>query len=62
MKINIELFKGKNDDDQDNARQEIFKYIELYYNTKTLHSSLVYISPRDYKGEFNRKIITKCPL
>ncbi len=26
------------------AQKEIFKYIELYYNTKRMHSSLGYIS------------------
>ena len=31
------------------ARQEIFKYIELYYNTKRAHSSLGYMSPIEYE-------------
>jgi len=60
MKVNIELFKGKNDDDQDNARQEIFKYIEHYHSMKRLHSSLSYMSTYDYKRESNRKNLTNC--
>lgn len=31
------------------AQKEIFKYIELYYNTKCMHSSLGYISPSDFE-------------
>ena len=29
------------------ATQEIFKYIETYYNTKRMHSGLDYKSPKD---------------
>ena len=35
--------------DRLSARQEIFKYIELYYNIKRAHSSLGYLSPREYE-------------
>ncbi|MFK4936591.1 IS3 family transposase [Lactococcus garvieae] len=31
------------------ATQEIFKYIETYYNTKRMHSALDYKSPRDFE-------------
>lgn len=31
------------------AQKEIFKYIELYYNTKRMHSSLGYVSPTDFE-------------
>ena len=31
------------------AQKEIFKYIELYYNTKRMHSSLGYVSPAQFE-------------
>ena len=31
------------------AAQEIFKYIETYYNTKRMHSGLDYKSPKDFE-------------
>ena len=31
------------------AKQEIFHYIELYYNTKRMHSALGYLSPTEYE-------------
>jgi transposase InsO family protein len=33
----------------DDARTEIFEYIEMYYNTKRIHSSLNYLSPDAYE-------------
>ena len=33
------------------AQKEIFKYIELYYNTKRMHSSLGYISPSEFEQQ-----------
>lgn len=33
------------------AQMEIFKYIELYYNTKRMHSALGYISPVQFEQE-----------
>lgn len=33
------------------AQMEIFKYIELYYNTKRMHSALGYISPAQFEQE-----------
>ena len=43
-KINRFKFKTR-----DEARHEIFKYIETYYNRKRMHSSLGYKSPFDYE-------------
>jgi len=37
-------FKGRDD-----ARKEIFSYIELFYNRKRLHSSIDYCSPEEYE-------------
>jgi len=40
------------------ARQKIFRYIELFYNPKRLHSALDYLSPADFEQNyFNKKEI-----
>ncbi len=40
----------------EDARTEIFEYIEMYYNTIRLHSSLSYKSPAQYEYNYNEKI------
>lgn len=42
--IKRELIQDANFEASEQAQQEIFKYIELYYNTKRMHSSLGYLS------------------
>ena len=42
--VNRHRFKTKTE-----AKQVIFKYIEMYYNTKRTHSTLGYLSPVDYE-------------
>ena len=44
-----ELVNGAQYMDQEQARQDIFKYIELYYNTERMHSSLGYVSPKQFE-------------
>ncbi len=36
----------------EDARTEIFEYIEMYYNTVRLHSSLNYQSPCNYEKQY----------
>jgi putative transposase len=36
----------------EDARTEIFEYLEMYYNTKRLHSSLNYQSPMAYEKKY----------
>lgn len=60
--LKTELTKGRRFADQDEARQEIFKYIELYYNPKRLHSSLGYLSPCDYESKVSQKGLIICPV
>ncbi|WP_131701614.1 IS3 family transposase, partial [Gottschalkia purinilytica] len=43
--IKRELIQDANFETPEQAQQEIFKYIELYYNTKRMHSSIGYLSP-----------------
>lgn len=41
--------KGKDYKTMEEATQDIFKYIELYYNTVRMYSALDYDSPVDYE-------------
>lgn len=58
--IKRELVKGRNFGSQEEARQEIFKYIELYYNTKRMHSYLDYTSPSKYVCTSNLTSLNNC--
>jgi len=42
--------------DRENARKEIFSYIELFYNRKRLHSSIDYCSPDEYEYVEMKKV------
>ena len=39
------------------ARKEIFKYIELYYNAKRMHSSLGYISSIQFEEQISHNYL-----
>lgn len=41
--------------DAENCRAEIFEFIEMYYNTKRLHSSLGYLSPNEYEKKLQQR-------
>lgn len=41
----------------EDARTEIFEYIEMYYNTQRLHSSLNYQSPVEFEIQFEKNCI-----
>ncbi|MEY3901851.1 MAG: hypothetical protein RL189_1157, partial [Pseudomonadota bacterium] len=34
---------------------ELFKWVELFYNSERLHSSLGYKSPLDYERTYNKR-------
>ena len=44
-----ELIQDAHFETPEQAQKEIFKYIELYYNTKRMHSSLGYVSPPQFE-------------
>jgi len=44
-----ELVQGANFETPEQAKKEIFQYIELYYNTKRMHSALGYLSPVEFE-------------
>ena len=37
---------------EEEAKNAIFEYIEIYYNRQRLHSSLGYLSPVEYEEKF----------
>lgn len=41
--------KGRDYGTREEARQDIFKYIEPYCDTVRMHSSLDYVSPMEYE-------------
>ncbi len=47
--VRTELIRGKIYRSKEEAREEIFKYIEVFYNRKRLHSYLGYLSPTEYE-------------
>ncbi len=51
--IKRELIQGAKFRTPEQARIEIFKYIELYYNTKRMHSSLEYLTPSEFEKAYS---------
>lgn len=44
----------------EDARTEIFEYIEMYYNTIRLHSSLNYQSPMNFEKQYEQRVSLNC--
>lgn len=49
--IKRELIQDSHYETLEQAQKEIFKYIEIYYNTKRMHSSLGYVSPSEFEKQ-----------
>lgn len=47
--IKRELIQDAHYESHEQAQKEIFKYIEIYYNTKRMHSSLGDVSPSQFE-------------
>lgn len=47
--LKVEWTDGKNYESLENAKKDIFKYIEMFYNNKRRHASLGYVSPAQYE-------------
>jgi putative transposase len=45
------LIQGSKHETPEQAQAEIFKYIELYYNTSRMHSALGYLSPAQFEEQ-----------
>lgn len=52
-KVNRYRFKTR-----DQAKREIFRYVETYYNRKRSHSSLGYVSPFEYEKRSAPSLLT----
>lgn len=51
-RLKAELLQDGAFDSLEDARTEIFEYIEMYYNTRRKHSSLNYQSPMEYENHY----------
>ncbi len=47
-----ELVQDAKYDNPEQARMDIFKYIETYYNTKRIHSALNWLSPTQFEAQY----------
>ena len=51
--LKLELVYRRNFQSRGQARQEIFDYIETFYNRQRIHSALDYLSPFDFENQNN---------
>ena len=51
-RLKAELLQGGAFDSLEDARTEVFEYIEMYYNTQRRHSALNYQSPMQYENQY----------
>ena len=47
--LKVEAIHGERFNTRDAARQQVFEYIEVYYNRQRLHSTLGYLSPMQFE-------------
>ena len=57
-----ELAEGRSYGTRDEAKQDIFKYIELYYNRVRMHSTLGYMSPMEYERQYALGSLKESPV
>lgn len=58
-RLKAELIQGRQYENIENARLDIFEYIEGYYNRKRLHSSLQYNSPENFESLLENELHLK---
>jgi putative transposase len=49
--LKVELIHGQRSESREQAQSAIFKYMEVFYNTKRLHSALDYRTPAAYEQQ-----------
>ena len=54
-RLKCEVAPGEMFATRDQARAEIFEYLEVFYNRIRLHSSLGFLSPEDFERTYNQK-------
>ncbi|MCU1291089.1 MAG: integrase catalytic protein [Acidobacteria bacterium] len=54
-RFKTELIEGGAFEDIEQAKSEVFSYIEGYYNRVRLHSALGYLSPMEFEVELKTK-------
>ena len=59
-RLKAELIQGRHYQNTENARTDIFEYIEAYYNRKRLHSGVGYHSPETYEALLKNNLPSKC--
>lgn len=55
--IKRELINDSKYLNREQAQQDIFKYIEMYYNTERMHSSLDYMTPIEFEKHTDNQFI-----
>jgi putative transposase len=54
-RMKCEVASGDLFDTRDQARAELFEYLEVFYNRVRLHSSLGFLSPDEFERTYNQK-------
>ncbi len=54
--LKIEKVYWEKYETREQARVSIYNYIELYYNVKRRHSSIDYMSPKDFEELYYKKL------
>jgi transposase InsO family protein len=49
--LKVEAIHGETFRTRDEAKEQVFEYIDVYYNRKRLHSTLGYLSPMDFEDQ-----------
>ncbi len=57
MQLKRELVRKNIFHTRQEARDKIFEYIEMFYNSKRRHSFLDFISPNEFEKRYNENVI-----
>ena len=54
--LKVEETHGRGFETREDARRCVFAYIEGFYNTTRMHSSINWMSPREFQRQFDQKL------